>query len=412
MSVFTSLFLGLLAFTLVMQQWLGRRQITHVQAHRNSVPSAFAGSITLEAHQKAADYSIAKSQLGLMESIAHAILLLLLTLGGVLQWLDSAIAGTSMLHGVLVIIAAFTISSLADIPFDYYKAFTIDQRFGFNKMTPAMFFQDMFKHALVGLVMGLPLLFAALWLMQGAGDYWWLWLWCVWAAFNLLVLAIYPTFIAPLFNKFSPLADNTLKVRIEALLAKCGFKSQGLFVMDGSRRSSHGNAYFTGFGANKRVVFFDTLLENLDPDEIEAVLAHELGHFKRRHVIKRIAMMFAISFAGLALLGWLKQAEWFYTGLGVSTPSDHMALLLFLLVSPLLTFILRPLMAAYARSNEFEADEYAAQHSSARHLVEALVKLYRDNASTLTPDPLHSAFYDSHPPASIRVAHLEKLATA
>lgn len=412
MSAFTALFLGLLAFTLLMQQWLGRRQITHVRDHRNSVPTAFARNITLEAHQNAADYSIAKSRLSLAESVAHALLLLLLTLGGVLQWLDSAIAGTSLLHGVLVIIAAFAISSLADIPFDYYRAFTIDQRFGFNKMTPVMFFQDLVKHALVGLAMGLPLLFTALWLMQGAGTYWWLWLWCVWAAFNLLVLAIYPTFIAPLFNKFSPLTDDGLKTRIEALLAKCGFKSQGLFVMDGSRRSSHGNAYFTGFGANKRVVFFDTLLERLDGDEIEAVLAHELGHFKRRHVIKRIVMMFAISYAGLALLGWLKQAEWFYTGLGVTTPSDHMALLLFLLASPVLTFILRPLMAAYARSNEFEADEYAAQHSSARHLVDALVKLYRDNASTLTPDPLHSAFFDSHPPASIRVAHLEKLAAA
>lgn len=410
MSAFTASFLGLLAFTLVMQQWLGRRQINHVQAHRNSVPTAFARNITLDAHQNAADYSIAKSRLALAESISHAVLLLLLTLGGVLQWLDSAIPGASLLHGVLVILAAFAISSLADIPFDYYRTFTIDQRFGFNKMTPAMFFQDMVKHALVGLAMGLPLLFAALWLMQGAGTYWWLWLWCVWAGFNLLVLAIYPTFIAPLFNKFSPLTDDSLKVRIEALLAKCGFKSQGLFVMDGSRRSSHGNAYFTGFGANKRVVFFDTLLERLDGDEIEAVLAHELGHFKCRHVIKRIVMMFAISFAGLALLGWLKQAEWFYTGLGVATPSNHMALLLFLLVSPVLTFILRPLMAAYARSNEFEADAYAAQHSSARHLVEALVKLYRDNASTLTPDPLHSAFYDSHPPASLRVAQLEKMA--
>jgi STE24 endopeptidase len=412
MSAFTTLFLDLLAFTLAMQLWLGRRQINHVQAHRNNVPAAFARNITLEAHQKAADYSIAKTRLGLSESIFHAVFLLLLTLGGMLQWLDSTITGTSLFSGVLIILAAFTVSSLADLPFDYYKTFTIDERFGFNKMTPVMFFQDLLKHALIGLAMGLPLLFAALWLMQGAGTYWWLWLWCVWAAFNLLVLAIYPTFIAPLFNKFSPLTDDSLKTRIETLLARCGFKSQGLFVMDGSRRSSHGNAYFTGFGANKRVVFFDTLLESLDTDEIEAVLAHELGHFKRRHVIKRIAMMFAISFAGLALLGWLKQAEWFYTGLGVTTPSDHMALLLFLLVSPVLTFILRPLMASYARSNEFEADEYAAQNSSARHLVEALVKLYRDNASTLTPDPLHSAFYDSHPPASIRVAHLEKLAAA
>lgn len=416
MNAFSALFVALLALTLAMQQWLGRRQISYVQAHRNSVPAAFAHDISLEAHQKAADYSIAKSRLGLKETATSAIVLLLLTLGGGLQFIDTQwhalIASHEMLTGVLVILTAVIITSLADLPYDYYKTFTIDQKFGFNKMTPAMFFQDLFKNAFVGLIMGLPLLFAALWLMKSAGSYWWLWLWCVWAVFNLLILAIYPTFIAPLFNKFSPLTDDALKVRIETLLTKCGFKSQGLFVMDGSRRSSHGNAYFTGFGANKRVVFFDTLLERLDGDEIEAVLAHELGHFKRRHVIKRIVMMFAVSFVGLALLGWLKQTEWFYTGLGVSIPSDHMALLLLLLVSPVLTFLLRPMFAAFARSNEFEADEYAAQHSSARHLVEALVKLYRDNASTLTPDPLHSAFYDSHPPASIRVAHLEKLSAA
>ncbi len=416
MTAFSALFLALVVITLTVQQWLGRRQIHHVLAHRDSVPGAFSRSISLDAHQKAADYSIAKTRLGLAESAASSAVLLLLTLGGGLQFIDSQwhawIQDHEMIAGILVIITAFAVTSLVDLPFDYYKTFTIDERFGFNKMTPAMFFQDMLKNILVGLVMGLPLLFAALWLMKSSGSYWWLWLWCVWAVFNLLVLAIYPTFIAPLFNKFSPLTDSALKVRIEALLAKCGFKSQGLFVMDGSRRSSHGNAYFTGFGANKRVVFFDTLLQRLDGDEIEAVLAHELGHFKRRHVIKRIVMMFAVSFAGLALLGWLKQTDWFYTGLGVFAPSDHMALLLLLLVSPVLMFILRPLFAAFARSNEFEADEYAARHSSARHLVEALVKLYRDNASTLTPDPLHSAFYDSHPPASIRVAHLEKLAAA
>ncbi|HEY3328089.1 MAG TPA: M48 family metallopeptidase [Novimethylophilus sp.] len=416
MTAFSALFVALVALTLIMQQWLGRRQISHVLSHRNSVPAAFTRNISLESHQKAADYSIAKTRLGLKESAASAAVLLLLTLGGGLQLIDSTwhawVSGHAMLTGILVIATAVLVTSLVDLPFDYYKTFTIDERFGFNKMTPTMFFQDLLKNALVGLVMGLPLLLAALWLMQSSGSYWWLWLWCVWAVFNLLVLAIYPTLIAPMFNKFSPLTDAALKTRIEALLAKCGFKSQGLFVMDGSRRTSHGNAYFTGFGANKRVVFFDTLLERLDGDEIEAVLAHELGHFKRRHVIKRIVMMFAVSFAGLALLGWLKETDWFYSGLGVATPSDHMALLLLLLTSPVLTFLLRPLFAAYARSNEFEADEYAARHSSARHLVEALVKLYRDNASTLTPDPLHSAFYDSHPPASIRVAHLERLAAA
>ena len=255
-------------------------------------------------------------------------------------------------------------------------------------------------------MLGAPILFAALWLMQGAGDYWWLYLWVVWSVFNLLMLAVYPTFIAPLFNKFSPLTDESLKARIEALLVKCGFKSQGLFVMDGSKRSNHGNAYFTGFGSSKRVVFFDTLLERLDTDEIEAVLAHELGHFKHRHVIKRIALMFLVSFVGLALLGWLKQQAWFYTGFGVTEISDYMALLLFILVSPIFLFLLHPVMASYSRKNEFEADEYAAQHADAGHLVEALVKLYRDNASTLTPDPLHSAFYDSHPPASIRISKL------
>ena len=286
----------------------------------------------------------------------------------------------------------------------------VDERFGFNKMTRGMFFSDMVKHALVGTAFGAPVLFAALWLMQGAGDAWWLYLWILWSAFNLLMLAIYPTFIAPLFNKFVPLQDETLKVRIEGLLQRCGFKSQGLFVMDGSSRSSHGNAYFTGFGSAKRVVFFDTLLDRLDADEIEAVLAHELGHYKHHHVFKRIALLFGVSFAGLALLGWLVHQLWFYAGLGVMSPSSHMALLLFLLVSPVFMLLLRPLMSGYARQNEFEADAYAAEHASARQLVDSLVKLYRFNASTLTPDPLHSAFYDSHPPASLRIARLAETA--
>jgi STE24 endopeptidase len=298
------------------------------------------------------------------------------------------------------------VSAAIDIPFEYYKTFTVDEKFGFNKMTKAMFFSDLVKHSLVGLALGLPILFVALWLMQGAGSFWWFYLWVVWSVFNILMLAVYPTFIAPLFNKFTPLSDESLKNRIEALLTKCGFKSQGLFVMDGSARSSHGNAYFTGFGSSKRVVFFDTLLSRLNTDEIEAVLAHELGHFKHHHVIKRIAMMFFVSFLGLALLGWLMNQAWFYNGLGVTTQSNHMALILFLLVSPVFLFILRPLMASYSRKNEFEADDYAAKNANAKDLVSALVKLYRDNASTLTPDPIHSAFYDSHPPASIRISKL------
>jgi STE24 endopeptidase len=409
-TALTTLFITLLLITTATRVWLGRRHIHHVLGHRGRVPAAFDGSITLEAHQKAADYSAAKTRLVIAEAVTQALLLAAFTIGGGLQWIDaswrSILPEHEIWRGALVILSAFIISGIIDLPFEYYKAFVVDQRFGFNKMTPGMFFSDIVKHGIVGLVLGAPILFAALWLMQSAGDYWWLYLWLVWSAFNLLMLAVYPAFIAPLFNKFSPLKDETLKTRIETLLEKCGFKSQGLFVMDGSKRSNHGNAYFTGFGASKRVVFFDTLLERLDTNEIEAVLAHELGHFKHHHVIKRIALMFLVSFLGLALLGWLKLQPWFYNGLGVSEISDYMALLLFLLISPVFLFILRPLMASYSRKNEFEADEYAAKHADANFLVDALVKLYRDNASTLTPDPLHSAFYDSHPPAGIRISKL------
>ena len=404
------LFVALLTLTTVTRIWLGSRHIGFILGHRNRVPEAFAKNISLEAHQKAADYTSAKTKLALIETLAQAVLLLILTLGHGLQVIDNAwqnlLSDHEIFRGALVILSALMISSAIDLPFDYYKTFVIDARFGFNKMSRGMFITDLIKQSILGILLGAPILFAALWLMQGAGEYWWLYLWAVWSAFNLLVLAIYPTFIAPMFNKFKPLQDEVLKKRIEALLKKCGFQSQGLFVMDGSARSSHGNAYFTGFGKNKRVVFFDTLLERLNADEIEAVLAHELGHFKHKHVIKRIAMMFFVSFIGLALLGWLNQQIWFYTGLGVDAPSTYMALILFLLVSPVFLFVLRPIMASYSRQNEFEADAYAAKHASAKHLVKALVKLYRDNASTLTPDPLHSAFYDSHPPASIRIEKL------
>lgn len=412
MPVFSSVFVCLLLLTVAARWWLGLRHMARIQAHRDAVPPAFAHAIDLPAHQKAADYSRAKTRLMLLESTAQAALLLLLTLGGILQALDAAwlavLPDSVLLRGALAILSALILSSAVEIPFDYYKTFGIDQFFGFNKMSRTMFCADLVKHAMVGLALGTPLLFAALGLMQSADQLWWLYLWALWSLFNLLMLAIYPTFIAPLFNKFKPLDDIALKARIETLLAKCGFKSQGLFVMDGSARSSHGNAYFTGFGSAKRVVFFDTLLERLDANEIEAVLAHELGHFKCRHVIKRIGLLFGLSFIGLALLGWLADQAWFYQGLGVKNPSPHMALLLFLLISPVFTFLLRPLFSGYARRNEFEADAYAATHSSAQHLVAALVKLYRDNASTLTPDPLHSAFYDSHPPASLRIARLQR----
>lgn len=409
-STLTFVFIGLLIATTLTRLWLGSRHIGYVQAHREQVPIAFKESISLEAHQKAADYSAAKTKLVLIEATVQALLLAVLTIGGGLQLIDNIwrdiLPNHDIIRGALVICSALFISSLIDLPFEYYKTFSVDEKFGFNKMTPSMFFSDLAKHSLVGLALGLPILFAALWLMQGAGQYWWFYLWVVWSVFNIIMLAVYPTFIAPLFNKFTPLVDESLKTRIEALLTKCGFKSQGLFVMDGSTRSGHGNAYFTGFGSSKRVVFFDTLLSSLNTDEIEAVLAHELGHFKHHHVIKRIALMFFVSFLGLALLGWLMNQAWFYNGLGVTEASNYMALMLFLLVSPVFLFLLRPLMASYSRKNEFEADDYAAKHANAKHLVEALVKLYRDNASTLTPDPLHSAFYDSHPPASIRISKL------
>jgi STE24 endopeptidase len=405
----TSIFISLLVATTLIRIWLSSRNISYVQANRNLVPAAFSESIALDAHQKAADYSVAKTRLFINESLAQAAVLLVLTVGGGLQLIDeiwrNLLTNQEIFRGALVICSAMLVSSLIDLPFEYYKTFTIDEKFGFNKMTPKMFFSDLIKHSLVGLALGAPIIFVALWLMQSAGHYWWLYLWLVWSVFNLLMLAIYPTYIAPLFNKFSPLKDEDLKQRIESLLIKCGFKSQGLFVMDGSARSSHGNAYFTGFGSSKRVVFFDTLLEKLNAGEIEAVLAHELGHFRHHHVIKRIALMFLVSLLGLALLGWLIHEPWFYSGLGVAS-SDYMGLILFLMVSPIFLFLLRPVMASYSRKNEFEADSYAASHANANDLVSALVKLYRDNASTLTPDPLHSAFYDSHPPASIRISKL------
>lgn len=415
MSVlFTQIFVAVIIVSLAIRVWLGLRHINHIQKHRQQVPTAFSQTISLEAHQRAADYTSAKVKLRLSETIMESLILLALTLGGILQVLDQAwlqwLPEHDIVRGAMVICSAMLISGVASLPFEYIQTFNVDERFGFNKMSRSMFFADLVKHTIVGLLLGGPILFIALWLMQGAGDWWWLYLWLFWSAFNLFMLAVYPIWIAPLFNKFTPMQDQSLKARIETLLQKCGFASQGLFVMDGSTRSGHGNAYFTGFGKNKRVVFFDTLLEKLSADEIEAVLAHELGHFKHKHVIKRIIMMFGLSLLGLALLGYLIKQEWFFIGLGVAEASNHMALLLFVLVSPVFMFILRPVLAAYSRTNEFEADHYAAQQSRPQFLIDALVKLYRDNASTLTPDPLHSAFYDSHPPASLRIAKLQTYA--
>ncbi len=416
MPTFSVLFLAALLIATGMRLWLATRHVQHIQAHRNAVPAAFAQEISLDAHQKAADYSSAKTRLNIAAIVFDAAVLLALTFGVGLQAIDNLAASffpEGIARGIVFVAMLAMIMSVIELPFSLYRTFGIESRFGFNKMTLAMFFGDLAKHAAIGIVLGLPLLFAVLWLMAEMGDKWWLYVWFVWVVFNTLVLALYPTFIAPLFNKFAPMQDGEMKQRIENLISRCGFTSKGLFVMDGSKRSSHGNAYFTGFGKSKRIVFFDTLLSRLEVPEIEAVLAHELGHFRRRHVFKRMAWTFAVSLAFLWLLGTLKDQAWFYQGLNVAYPTtDAMALTLFVVVVPVFTFLLQPLLAMYSRKHEFEADEYAAQFTPARDLIRALVKLYKDNASTLTPDPLHSVFYDSHPPASTRIARLEQLAKA
>lgn len=414
---FSVLFVVFFVLTLVLRFWLANRQIRHVLRKRGSVPAEFAPKVSLETHQKAADYTVAKTRFGIVALLWGGLVLIGFTLLGGLQAISGAllpVAGPGMLHQILLVVAFAAISGVLDLPFDYYRQFALEQRFGFNKMTPGLWIADMVKGTLVGAVVGLPLVWVVLKLMETTGSLWWFWAWCVWSGFQLLMMVLYPTVIAPLFNKFTPLEDAGLKSRIEGLMARVGFASKGLFVMDGSRRSAHGNAYFSGFGAAKRIVFFDTLIERLAPQEIEAVLAHELGHFKLRHIVKRIVVMFALSLAFLALLGYLKEQSWFYTGLGVTpmlgAPNDAMALLLFMLVLPIFTFVFGPLSAITSRKHEFEADAFAAKHSSADDLVSALVKMYEDNASTLTPDPLHSAFYDSHPPASVRIAHLNAAA--
>ena len=416
MQTFTIIFLAALLLAFCARMWLATRHIHHILAHRDSVPANFSTQISLEAHQKAADYTCAKTRLSYVSTSMETLLLLIFTLGGGLTALGifwSNALSDPLAGGMALIISTLLLMSVTEIPIGYYRTFVIEQKFGFNKMTLRMFFADLVKRTVLGLLFGIPLLLGVLWLMEKMGSDWWFFAWLAWMGFNLVVLAIYPAWIAPLFNKFTPLEDAPLRARIEQLMRKCGFKSSGLFVMDGSRRSNHGNAYFTGFGKTKRIVFFDTLLSRLDVSEIEAVLAHELGHFKRRHVIKRIAWSFAMSLVFLWVLGYLMQQGWFYQGLGVSVssvPSTAMALLLFFLVMPAFTFLFQPMASLYSRKHEFEADEYAASNASAADLMRALVKLYQDNAATLTPDPLHSAFYDSHPPAAMRIARLRNLA--
>ena len=414
--VFTALFSALLVLGLVTKFYLATRQIRHVAQHRNKVPAAFASTITLPSHQKAADYTIAKTRLGMLEMAFAAAVLLGWTLLGGLDTLNQALMRSGLadygsLLPQLVLLAAFgLISGLLDLPFTLYKTFRLEERFGFNKMTFKLWLSDLVKSTLVGTVVGLPIVALILWLMGSAGDWWWLWTWMVWMGFNLLVLVLFPTVIAPLFNKFKPLDDEALKARVTALMQRCGFAAKGLFVMDGSKRSAHANAYFTGFGAAKRVVFYDTLLKQLNPSEVDAVLAHELGHFKHKHIIKRIGVMFAMSLAGFALLGWASSQVWFYTGLGVrpnlTGANDALALLLFLMVVPLFSFFVSPVMAQFSRKHEFEADAYAISQTDGRDLQSALLKLYKDNASTLTPDPVFVKFYYSHPPASERLGRM------
>ncbi|MEE9141130.1 MAG: M48 family metallopeptidase [Gammaproteobacteria bacterium] len=415
MHWFTVIFLIALALTLGLKVWLARRQIRHVREHRERVPEPFDTRVPLDEHRKAADYTMAATRVGIVSAIVSAALLLFWTLGGGIALLDGWWAESRfgpLLVGVAVMLSVYFVSMLVSLPLDVYQTFGIETRFGFNRTTPGLFVADQIKGIVIGLLIGVPLLVTILYLMSAAGTLWWFYAWLVWVGFTLLITWAYPRIIAPLFNKFSPLDDSTLKGRIEGLLERCGFRSSGVFVMDGSKRSSHANAYFTGVGNNKRIVFFDTLLDSLDHAEIEATLAHELGHFRRKHVRKRLIFSFVFSLAGLALLGWLAQQDWFYEALGVTTQSNHGALLLFLLVIPVFTFVFSPLLAYMSRRHEFEADEYAADQSDASALISALVKLYRDNARTLTPDPLHSDFYDSHPPPPVRVANLARLAAA
>jgi STE24 endopeptidase len=399
---------------LLLKFWLATRQIRHVAGHRHQVPNDFASRIPLEAHQKAADYTLAKARFGMLELAWSAAIVLAWTLLGGLSWLNQVLLQwmqPGLWQQVALLLAFGVLGAVADLPFTLYNTFVIEQRFGFNKMTPLLWLKDLLKSMVVGALLGLPLASAILWMMGATGAYWWLWTWCVWMGFNLLMLLIYPTLIAPWFNKFKPLDNPELKDRVTQLMARCGFQSKGFYVMDGSKRSAHANAYFTGFGASKRVVFYDTLLEQLTPGEVDAVLAHELGHFKHRHILKRIVSMFALSLLGFALLGWLSGQAWFYIGLGV-TPNlrganDALALILFMMVLPMFSTFIEPVMAQFSRKHEFEADAYAVAQTSGADLSSALLKLYKDNASTLTPDPVYVKFYYSHPPASERLGRMQ-----
>ncbi len=412
--LFGAFFLFLLALVTVARLGLALRQMGYVRRHRWAVPPAFQARVPLAQHQKAADYTSAKTQLRMIQILLEVMLLCAFTWGGGLDQLDQWLRSWPSLpvwgKNLLLVGAVLLLGALVELPLTLYATFGVEARFGFNRITPRLFLTDLLREAVLSILLGAPVLLTAIWMMQSLGSLWWLWAWGAWMLFNIFLLALYPVWIAPLFNRFTPLPEGELRQRVEALLQRCGFQSSGLFVMDGSRRSSHGNAYFTGFGKNRRVVFFDTLLDKLDAAETEAVLAHELGHYRRHHVQRRMILMFVMSLLFLALLGELQQAPWFYAGLGVHLPGTAVALILFMLVVPVLSFPLQPLMSYYSRRHEFEADAYAASQVPAEALIHALLKLYQDNASTLTPDPLHSLIYDSHPPAAQRIAQLTLLA--
>ena len=409
-NLFTLIFLIATLSYVVTLLWLNLRQDKAVSKSFNAVPAEFSEKITLEQHQKAAQYTQAKLLVNHFEIIFSTLVLLIWTLGGGLNWLDTIwqTQGFDTINtGVLFIISLMVIGSAIDLPFSVYRTFALEQKFGFNKMTMGTFIGDLFKGLLLMLIIGLPLIYAILWLMNEMGGLWWAYVWLVLTGFSLLMFWLYPSYIAPIFNKFKPLDNLELKVKIDSLLIRTGFKSDGVFVMDGSKRSSHGNAYFTGIGKNKRIVFFDTLLEGMEDKEVEAILAHELGHFHHKHIRKHMISSFTISLLGLALLGYLINQPWFFNGLGVQTMSNHTALILFTLTLPVFSFFIAPISNALSRKHEFEADSFAAKHTNADDLISSLVKLYRDNASTLTPDRLYSAFHDSHPSATIRINHLK-----
>jgi len=413
MPLFTQIFLLLLALGTLLQLWLLQRHLAHVARHRNAVPHAFAGKVALEEHQRAADYTRAKGVLARIDILLGTVLLLLWTLGGGIDLLDRGwrdFGWGAIPTGLALFFSFFFINSLLELPLSLVRTFRLEVAFGFNRTTPGQFIKDRLLGMLLGVLLGGPLLAVILWLMQQAGETWWLAAWAVWMAFSLGLTWAYPRLIAPLFNRFEPLAEGEMRQRIQSLLQRCGFTSDGIFVMDGSKRSSHGNAYFTGFGSHKRIVFFDTLLERLSVDEMEAVLAHELGHFRHRHILKQMTLMAVLSLAGMALLGWISGQTWFYTDLGISQPSNAAALLLFMLALPVFTLFFTPLGSYLSRRYEFEADDYAVGQTGGEFLMRALVKLYRDNASTLTPDPLYSLFHDSHPPAPVRIAHIHQRA--